>query len=264
MPMAEIERHRFEMLQNRSVDNQYVTDYYGLDGLEQNAQLLEDLGRYRATLRNSPQPPAGMVDRYALEGFFQTRRLLPKKWAAARLGMKSEMLDEILKRRTDLPTPLRKEYVEYDCLVEEGLSEDLVRSLPQLRFRTFSHQESFCEQLHGALGQVLGISDAAMQEGKLWCATDRVLNEVGLGDYPRRYCYHFECMTCEPLSVAHAVWLDFKKPLDVGPDRCSKLVFVRYREQLEVWAAGTRAPDDLERYEEYLEREMERGRAVLR
>ena len=52
--------------------------------------------------------------------------------------------------------------------------------------------------------------------------------------------------------VAHAVWLDFNKPFNLGPDRCSKLVFVRYRLDLEPWVAGTRAPDDLDRYEEYL------------
>lgn len=44
---------------------------------------------------------------------------------------------------------------------------------------------------------------------------------------------------------------DFKKPLSLDLDRCSRLVFVQYRDDLEPWVAGTRAPDDLERYEEY-------------
>jgi hypothetical protein len=103
-----------------------------------------------------------------------------------------------------------------------------------------------------ALSQDLKIPDAEIQNGKLWCATDRQLNEAGLGDYPRRFGYHFDCLTCDPLSIAHAVWLDFKKPLSLGPDRCSKLVFVQYRGDLEGWVAGTRIPDDLQRYEECL------------
>jgi len=252
MPMPANVQHRFDMLQGRFVDAQYLADYYGLDGLAGNANLLTDMARYRETLRNAPNPPAGMTDRYLLEGFLQTRRLLPIKWAAARLGMNQPMLVSILDRRMDLPTPLRKEYVDYGCLVEEGLSEDLIRALPQLRFRTFYDHESFCERLHVALSLALNLADAAVQDGKLWCATDRALNEFGLGDYPRRYGSYFDCLTCEPLSVAHAVWLDFEKPLSLGPDRCSKLVFVRYREDLDEWVAGTRAPDDLERYEEYV------------
>jgi hypothetical protein len=239
------------MLQTRYIDDQYVKDYYGLEDLSSNADLRADMERYRNTLQNAAGAPEGKVDRYVLEGFFQTQKLLPEKWAAARLGMKPEMLKNILGRLTELPTPLRKTYVYYSCLVDEGLSEGLVRSLPQLRFRTFYDQESFCEQLQAALSEALKIPETTIREGKLWCATDRALNEKGLGDYPRRYGYHFDCLTCDPLSAAHAVWLDFKKPLNLGPDRCSKLVFVRCREDLEKWVAGTRAPEDLERYEEY-------------
>ncbi len=252
MPMPENLQHRFDGLQGRFVDAQYLLQYYGLDGLAGNADLLADLSRYGGTLRNSPDSMPGMVNRYVLEGFFQARRMLPVKWAAARLGMKPTLLTAVLDRRTDLPIPIRRNYIEYGCLVEEGLSEDLIRALPQLRFRTFSDHECFCERLHSALSQALAIPDATIQEGKLWCDTDRELNEVGLGDYPRRYGYHFDCLTCGPLSVAHAVWLDFHKPFSLGPDRCSKLIFVRYRQDLEPWVAGTRAPDDLDRYEEYL------------
>jgi hypothetical protein len=250
--MPEDVQHRFDMLRGRFVDAQYLVDYYGLDGLAGNANLLADIARYRGTLRNIPDTPPGEFDRYVLEGFLQTRRLLPIKWAAARLGMKPTLLTTILGRRMDLPTPLRSEYLEYDCLIEEGLAEDFVRALPQFRFRTFSDHESFCERLHVAVGQSLAIPDAEINEGKLWCATDQALSEVGLGDYPPRYGYHFDCLTCEQLSGAHAMWLDFRKPLALGPDRCSKLVFVRHRQELQAWIAGTRAPDDLEKYEEYV------------
>jgi hypothetical protein len=250
MSMPETVQERFQDLQGRFVTEQYVADYYGLEGLAENLDLTADLARYKQTLQAAPDAPDGRVDRYALEGFLQARRLLPAKWAAARLGLNEALLKTVLERRVDLPVPMRRDYVEYGCLVAEGLAEDLTRALPRLRFRTFPDHESFCELLHTALGQALAIPDGEIQEGKLWCATDRELSECGFGDYPRRYGYHFDCLTCEPLSVAHAVWLDFKKPITLGPDRCSKLVFVRYRDALESWVAGTRAPDDLQRYEE--------------
>ena len=173
MSMPQEIQHRFDMLQGRFIDAQYLTDYYGLDGLADNATLLADMARHRETLRNPPSPRDGMTDRYVLEAFLQTRRLLPIKWAAARLGMKQPMLVSILDRRLELPTPLRKEYLDYGCLVEEGLSEDLLRALPQMRFRTFYDHESFCDHLHAALTETLKLAEPDVQDGKLWCSTDR-------------------------------------------------------------------------------------------
>ena len=247
--MSELEQHRFDMLVDRFIDVQYIADYYGIEGFAQNANLVADLERFRSTMRNPPPVPDGMVDRYAVEGFLQARRLLPVKWAAARVGMTSALLGEILDRRLDLPTPIRQDYLEYGCLMPEGLSEVLIGALPALRFRTFYDHETFCEHLHNAIRLALNMPQAQFDQGKLWCATDSMLAAAGDGDYPRRYGYHFDCLTCEPLSAAHAIWLDFKKPLSLSPDRCSKLQFVRYRDELEDWVAGTRIPDDLERYE---------------
>ena len=103
MPLSELERHRLDMLISRFVDEQYVSDYYGITGLSHNQDFLADLEKYRLTLRNPPNVPEGCLDRYVLEGFFGTSGLLPKKWAAARLGLKEPMLDHLLERRADLP-----------------------------------------------------------------------------------------------------------------------------------------------------------------
>lgn len=252
MTMPEVLQQRFEMLQDRFIEPQYIADYFGIDNVSSNQELAADIDRYRATLLNPSVVPNGKVDRYALEGFLQARRLLPIKWAAARLGMNEEMLRTIVDRRLDLPTPLRREYIEYGCLIDEGLSDDLVRAIPDLRFRTFYDHESFCERLHEGIRQALAIPAEDIQAAKLWCATDQELSSMGLSDYPRRYGYYFDCLTCDPISIAHAMWLDFEKPLNLAPDRCSKLIFVRYRGDLEDWVAGTRAPDDLDRYEECL------------
>jgi len=244
------EQHRFEMLQEREVDDAYVREYYGIEGLAGNADLTADMAKYRETLPKPPVCGPGRFDRYVIEGFLQTRKLLPKKWEAARLGMKPAMLETVIARRLDLPTPLRKEYVFYGCLIDEELGDDLIRVLPGLRFRTFSHHESFCERLHDALRTSLGISEQDMRDAKLWCATDQALGAQG--DYPRRYAQYFDCLTCQPLSTAHQVWLDFGKPLFLSPDRCSKLFYVRHEEQLAPYAAGRGEPEGLERYREAL------------
>jgi hypothetical protein len=251
MPMNATQQHRFEILQGRLVDEAYVRDYYGIEGLPANQQLLEDMNLYRSTLRAPPAPGDGQFDRYVIEGFLQTRKLLPRKWEAARLGLRVPMLTAIIERRLQLPTPLRKEYLYYGCLVDESLGEDLVRTLPALRFRTFSDHESFCERLHNALAIALQIPEEEMSNAKLWCATDRSLG--AFGDYPRRYALYFDCITCDPLSIAHHVWLDFHKPLALGPDRCSKMFYVQNEEVLKAFVAGSCKPEGLERYREALE-----------
>ena len=129
-----------------------------------------------------------------------------------------------------------------------------VTNLPGLRFRTFTDHESFCSRLHEAVSQELGISLQTIHDNSLWCATDQWLAErAGDGDYPRRFAQVFDCITCDALSLAHATWLDFGKPMSLGPDRCSKLTYVRHHEELSRYNAGTQEPSDLDRYWHALE-----------
>jgi len=251
MAMNSTEARRLEMLRGRMVDEQYVRDYYGVDHIADARELREDMQAYRnSTFRSPPDEPPGLFDRYVIEGFCQARGLLPRKWEAARLGLRVEMLETILQRRLELPTPLRKEYVQYGCLVEESLTEDLVRSLPDLRYRTFYDHETFCERLHWALRNSLDITEEDMWHAKLWCATDATMGD--LADYPRRYASHFDSLTCQPLSLAHQLWLDFGKPLFLGADRCSRLFFVENEASLQSFVAGSAEPEGLDRYRELL------------
>ncbi len=127
--------------------------------------------------------------------------------------------------------------------VAKSLSEDLTRHVPGLRFRTFSDHNAFCERLHGELQNAIGL-----QVEPLFCATSDRLQE-----YPRWFAAHFDCLTLEPLSTKHSAWLDFRKPLYLPPDRCSKLVYVENRRVLSDFSAGTGEPDNLTEYERFLE-----------
>lgn len=138
MPMSESEQHRLEMLRNRFVDVEYIADYYGLADFPAQAELISDIERYRVTMPHVEEVPAGLFDRYALEGFLQARGVLPLKWAAAGVGMRQELFEQILERRLELPTPLREEYVLYDSLVKSSFADDVGRVLPALRFRSFA------------------------------------------------------------------------------------------------------------------------------
>jgi hypothetical protein len=154
--------------------------------------------------------------------------------------MKTASLDELLSRLDDIGMRSQR-YVIYADLVAESLSEDLVPNLPGLRFRTFSDHNSFCQRLHADIEKTLGI-----KVQPLFCATaDR------LQDW-RQYASHFDCITLLPVSGRHQLWLDFRKPLNLGPDRCSRLFYAENREALRPYCAGTQEPDDLETYIQFL------------
>jgi hypothetical protein len=176
----------------------------------------------------------------------QQKNVLPKKWMGARLGMTVESLDELLSRLKDIGMRPQR-YVAYADLMDESLIEELVPNLPGLRFRTFSDHNSFCQRLHAELDKQLGI-----KVQPLFCATaDR------LEDYPRQYAHNFDCITLSPVSGKHQVWLDFRKPLNLGADRCSKLFYVENRDALRPYGAGTQEPDDLEEYVQFLVRQQD-------
>ena len=239
--MNELEQHRFNFLRNGPwVPFQYVEDYYGLPWPLPN-ELLHDYETWQSQLRRRVNCAEGEVSRHELETFMQRKNVIPKKWMGAQLGMKVDSLDELLSRLKDIGMH-RQRYVIYPDLIAQSLSEDLVPNLPGLRFRTFADHNSFCLRLHADIDKTLGI-----KAEPLFCSTsDR------LQDYPRQFASHFDCITLAPLSGKHQMWLDFRKPLNLGPDRCSKLLYVENRDDLRPFCAGTHEPDDMDGYMQFL------------
>ncbi len=133
-------------------------------------------------------------------------------------------------------------YLVYPQLVSDSLAEDIVPNLRGLRFRTFSDHTSFCERLHAELVPILGA-----EVERLVCATSDRLQE-----YPRQFANNFDCITLEPVSGKHQIWLDFRKPLNLAPDRCSKLLYAENHDVLRPYRAGRQDPDDLGTYQEFL------------
>ena len=52
------------------------------------------------------------------------------------------------------------------------------------------------------------------------------------------------------------MWLNFRKPLNLTPDRCSKLLYLENRDALRSFCAALEEPDDLEQYTRFLAREQ--------
>jgi hypothetical protein len=226
------ERFRFENLQRPCVNLEFLRETYGVDW-PPDEQFAQDFGAWHATRVN----PCGdrTVNRYAFELFLLSQRLMTRSYAAARLGMTTESLARLL---PELPKiGLSKKYAVYKGIVDESLSDDLVRSLKGLRFRTFGSHDFFCEFLHEALKSELGLP-----VNPLFCDTADRLGEQ------RMYASTWDNITLLPLSTKHSVWLSFNKPISLAPDRCSKLFYAEHHDELRPFIAGREEPRDLQRY----------------
>jgi hypothetical protein len=228
----------------------YVQEYYGLPW-PLPAELGQNFSAWREGLPTSKRSShrEGHVSRFEIEAFMEDTGVAPKKWLAARLGMQVQSLEELLNRIKEIG--LRRErYVAcdhlidkaYDDLIHESLAEDLVRNLPGLRFRSLSDDTASWEMVHREIRSALGV-----EVQPLYCKTSE-----HLGESPRLLARDFDCITLEPVSGRHQMWLDFRKPLTLGPDRCSKLFYVENREDLRPYCVGTQEPDDLEDYVQFL------------
>ena len=239
--MTDLEADRFDMLcRGPCVTADYVRDYYGLPWpLPEDVR--QDYESWAGGLRRRPACGEGRVSRFELEAFMQQKDVIPKKWMAARLGMVPASLDEVLAGLHGIGMRAPR-YVIYADLIATAFSEDIIPNLPGLKFRTFSNHNSFCERLHAELKAVL-----RLEVRTLFCATSDRMGE----DYPRQFASHFDCVTMSPLSLKHQVWLDFRKPMNLPPDRCSKLFYAENRGALHPFAAGTREPD-VSQYEQFL------------
>lgn len=239
--VTEQEQQHFDMLhQGPCVPSDYIDGYYGLPWPLPD-DVRADYEAWASQLKRRRDCDKGWVSRYELESFMQQKAVVPMKWMGARLGMNVASVQELLDRLKDIGMRPQR-YIVYEKLIAESFSEDIVPNLPGLKFRTFSDHNSFCERLHAELDKVLGI-----KVQPLFCATSEQMQ-----DYPKQFASNFDCITLAPLSGKHQLWLDFRKPLNLGPDRCSKLLYIENRDAMRPFCTGTQEPDDLEQYATFL------------
>ncbi len=236
--MNDPERTRFEMLrQGPCISADYLRDFYGLT-YPWHDDLRQDFEKWASGRGRVAQCDEGKLSRYEVESFMRWQRVIPHGWMAVRLGMTRTSFQQTLAELARLGMKLAR-YAIYAELISESLADDLVLHLGDLRHRTFGDHDSFCERLHEALLQELGI-----QIEPEYCVTSLRVN-----DQPPRFAQHVDCLTLDPVSVRHQIWLDFRKPLYLAPDCCSKLYFAQNQEVLRPYIAGAQEPD----IEDYLQ-----------
>lgn len=231
--MESQEQRRLDLLCQRSVPPEFILELFGVDVSRFAAQFSSWL-----SARNKQPSSDGLVDRYLFESFMLANRVEPMKFAAASLGMVEDSLRDILQRLPKIG--LTRDYEVYPNLLDRGLEDDLISALPTTRFRTFGDHESFCLRIHADLETTTGT-----RVSPLHCWTSGRIQE-----YPHRFAKTFDSISLQPLSIRHQVLLDFGKPMNLAPDRCSKWLFAQNYSTLHEFLAGHRDPEDWEDYVE--------------
>ncbi len=210
----------------------FVETYYGLRAGD---PVLKRVERWVTTLR-SPREflRAEGIDRRLLEYFLQTYQVVPRRWAAAELGMTVESFDTTLKLLDAQGPYLPVGQDASASLVARSFVSQFHSFFPSIANRVFSDHSSKCQHVHDAI-----MNELKFAVEPLWCETSR---RVDSSD-DRDYAHDFDCLSFEPMGLRHQVWLDFKKPMNLRPDACSELTFVAFETTLRPYLFDGREPE---------------------
>lgn len=184
----------------------------------------------RLGLRRPLEKQGGaQIDHYALETFFQNYRFLPKRWAAARLGMQEESLDDVIRVfLRDDPLFLRQEVSSN--VVSEDFVDRITHYFAPLSNRIFGDHNDMCTRLHKVLHDETAFG---IEVQPLYCVTSEAL-----GEHPPDFAWEFDAITREPIGLRYSVWLNVGKPMNLRPDACSLRFYARERETIEPLLMG--------------------------
>lgn len=219
---------QIEELASPSCSAKFLLDYYGFD--RTNAALVDHVERWANVSRVKRKFVDGdRFRRTTLELYFQSNQCLPRKWAAAALGMTLSDFD-----RTLAALHKRGPFLQVGEVVDAVVSERVISSFadnfsgdhPYL----FDDHQRFCQWIHGAIKSEFGFVVAPL----LCNVTERLEDET-----EREFADEFDCISLEPMCGRHHVWLNFEKPMRLPRDKCSTVTFAKYRKWLEPFAFGS-------------------------
>ncbi|WP_437671984.1 hypothetical protein [Sorangium sp. So ce131] len=220
--MNQAQHQRLAELQNRFCSYELIDALYGLGAVPAD----DVMGRYRAwwrRLRGVIGEHEGRIDRFWLETFFQRNKLLPRKWAAARLGMTERSFEDVLGRLDLEGVVTRTEVEPLSVLVNEPQIRIFHELFEATQMRIFTSHDDRCRRVHEAIRAAYDIEVEVLHD----------VTSQALGEAPLKIAYEFDAITGDPVSMAYEVWLDLKKPMSLRPDCCSLKLYVASRDELQ-------------------------------
>lgn len=165
----------------------------------------------------------GKVNRFYLELFLQSRELVPVRFAAVELGMDVKSFREMLDAARDRGLVSKAEAEgEFPGIYRQTLVRDFHKRFDVLKGMLFLTHSGFVSMLHGQISDVLGVTVTALS-----CIASQAM-----GDSPPDYARSFDIITDDPIGNRYQVWLETGKPIQLRPDACSYLTYLRHEAAL--------------------------------
>jgi hypothetical protein len=172
------------------------------------------------------------LSRWTFERFLSEFRLFPPRQASARISVSLESIPHLIEfARKKLGVPDTDIGVE-GVAIKTSFLDGLPRFFRSLAYTTFGDHDGYCRALHGELRRE-GVSIEAVTD-----PTPRALGEDG-----DDMTYQVDVITLKPMGIRDAVWVDFSKPLDLGPDHVSLLTLAHLEHALKPYVASYALPD---------------------
>jgi hypothetical protein len=214
-------KKRLEELEREFASAKLIRKLYGIE-LGEAESLIDRIEAWadRHYSHEAPVFDGEQVHRWRLETFLQDEKLLPVKWAGARLGMSEDSFRELARQLVGehlLDWEPERQVIRKDDV--EGIRDNF----ETLRHQVFDSHQRFCSHLHDAIENAFGLEIDALH-----CRTSEFL-----GEEPTLYARGFDSLTYEPVSTRYEHWLQIGKPMHLRPDVCSSLTLVAHEHLLE-------------------------------
>lgn len=236
--MTPEQNERFRLLRQREVPFEFIAARYGVDLTD---RALADLFRRwsEAAHKGRVVMTSAAVDRHAFELFLQAANFVPRRFAAASLGMSERSLVEVLDalNKTGLFPSAR---IEWGAALMSGkLISEFASIFPGLKFRIFGSYPDMCRRLHAEIR-----AELTVEVEPLFCVTGAALGEP-------TYARGFDAISEEPVGMPWQIFLDTKKPIQLEPDIVGTLFFARNTDVLGPHLFAGVLPPNYPRIEEF-------------
>lgn len=212
---------------------QEVHEWYGINVSEDPqpgaSQSLLNQYRFWAEKRASNDGPdldRETLNRMEFELFLQHRGLISLRMAAIQLGMFEDSLRKTLaaaKNAGLVTSPEADGEFPSAGVYRASLVGDLHYRFPAIANMTFPTYSSFCRRLHECIRVELGLD---VQPAL--CPTS-----VLLEDDPPEVGHDLDVITQAPIGLPYQLWLDTGKSMQLRPDACSWLTYLKHEAALE-------------------------------
>ena len=222
---------RLALLNTKNWPLEELSKWFGISFGGDNYKILQQFQTWSEQNMMAAYTEPQTIDRCKFEIFLQTRQWMSKKSAALALAVTEPNLVEILHSATsrNLIAAAESQGVFAGVYTSEFIA-GFYKRFNSIRTTTFPNLDVFYVRLHHVIKETLGVTVQPVL-----CLTSEILGDS-------HYATSVDIITGEPMSQGFAVFLDTNKPLQLRPDACSALTYIKHEVTLRGCLLG-RAPN---------------------